>query len=273
LSASWYSVLAFPLTATAQTPRDRPAIPPPPPPSTFQTMEAAMRQRVKDQPNAQNYQALATLYFERAARETSLTPDEKSRLVTAGIAAADSALSYETEHVEAMVYKNLLLRLLAQLTTDPSERVRVVAEADRLRARALELRGYRPPASTGRQEMVFVPGPPPPPPPDEARSDYPMVDGEFPIRVGGNLAQPAKIRDVRPVYPPIALAANVSGVVILEATIDREGKVRTARVLRSIPLLDAAAIDAVKQWEYEPALLNGVPKPVIMTVTVNFSLQ
>ena len=46
-----------------------------------------------------------------------------------------------------------------------------------------------------------------------------------------------------------------------------------ARILRSIPLLDQAALDAVRQWEYSPTLLNGVPVPVIMTVTVNFTLQ
>ena len=67
--------------------------------------------------------------------------------------------------------------------------------------------------------------------------------------------------------------ARVAGVVIIEATIGPNGKVQNARALRSIPLLDQAALDAVKQWEYTPTLLNGVPVPVIMTVTVNFTLQ
>ena len=79
--------------------------------------------------------------------------------------------------------------------------------------------------------------------------------------------------DVKPSYPQIAQSARVSGVVIIEATIGPNGKVQNARVLRSIPLLDQAALDAVKQWEYTPTLLNGVPVPVIMTVTVNFTLQ
>ena len=61
--------------------------------------------------------------------------------------------------------------------------------------------------------------------------------------------------------------------MIIEATIDQGGKVTETRVLRSIPLLDQAALDAVRQWEYEPTLLNGVAVPVIMTVTVNFTLQ
>ncbi len=76
-----------------------------------------------------------------------------------------------------------------------------------------------------------------------------------------------------PVYPEIARAARVEGVVILEAKVDKKGKVEEARVLRSIPLLDQAAIEAVKQWEYEPFLVNGEPKAFLLTITVNFSLN
>jgi len=65
----------------------------------------------------------------------------------------------------------------------------------------------------------------------------------------------------------------VQGVVIIEAVIDPQGKVVDARVLRSIPLLDQAALEAVHQWEFTPTLLNGVPQSVIMTLTVNFVLQ
>ena len=94
-----------------------------------------------------------------------------------------------------------------------------------------------------------------------------------PIRVGGNIRVPAKIKHVAPVYPAIAQAARVQGVVIVEATIGPNGQVQDARVLRSIQLLDAAALDAVRQWVFTPTLLNGVPTAVIMTVTVNFTLQ
>jgi protein TonB len=64
----------------------------------------------------------------------------------------------------------------------------------------------------------------------------------------------------------------VQGVVILETVIGPDGKVQDARVLRSIPLLDQAAVESVRQWEFTPTLLNGSPVPVIMTVTVQFSL-
>lgn len=93
-----------------------------------------------------------------------------------------------------------------------------------------------------------------------------------PFRVGSGIRPPAKIKHVNPVYPAEAQKARVSGVVVVEATIDPEGKVKSALVLRSIPLLDAAAIDAVKQWEFTPTIVYGKAVPVIMTVTVNFTL-
>jgi protein TonB len=62
-------------------------------------------------------------------------------------------------------------------------------------------------------------------------------------------------------------------MVVLEATIDAQGRVTDVRVLRSVPLLDQAAIDAVRRWEFSPTHLNGVAIPVVMTVTVNFALR
>lgn len=105
------------------------------------------------------------------------------------------------------------------------------------------------------------------------RATTPYPQPSAPIRVGGNIKTPAKIHDVRPVYPDEALKARITGMVILEAIIGVDGTVTEARVVRSIPELDAAAVDAVKQWRFVPTLLNGAPVPVIMTVTVNFTLQ
>jgi protein TonB len=93
-----------------------------------------------------------------------------------------------------------------------------------------------------------------------------------PVRVGGNIPPPTKTNNVSPDYPEIAKVARVQGVVILETTIDEQGRVANARVLRSIPLLDQAALDAVRLWQFTPTLLNGSPVPVIMTVTVQFGL-
>jgi periplasmic protein TonB len=94
-----------------------------------------------------------------------------------------------------------------------------------------------------------------------------------PVRLHKGIQAPQKIDDVTPVYPAIARSARVQGVVILEAVIDARGSVSSVQVLRSIPLLDQAAIDAVRRWRYTPALLNGQPVPVIVTITVRFQLQ
>jgi protein TonB len=103
--------------------------------------------------------------------------------------------------------------------------------------------------------------------------DAPPPPVQQAVRVGGQIKEPKKLKNVAPVYPAIATQARVQGVVILECTISPQGKVTDVKVLRGIPLLDQAAIDAVKQWVYTPTLLNGVPVPVIMTVTVNFKLS
>jgi TonB family protein len=135
-------------------------------------------------------------------------------------------------------------------------------EAEQVMARALEM--VR--AATPPQPPVFEPPPAPPQPGDPNRPSVP-------IRIGGDIREPRKVKDAKPIYPADALAAQISGVVILEATVAKDGTVRDVRVLRSIPMLDAAAIDAVQQWQYTPTLLNGVAVEVLMTVTVNFAAR
>ena len=111
------------------------------------------------------------------------------------------------------------------------------------------------------------------PPPVPPRAAAPAAEPRAPIHVGGGLVAPAKTRHVAPIYPPVALAARQEGLVILEAVIAENGSVSDVRVLRSIPLLDQAAIDAVRQWRFTPTLLNGQPVPIVMNVTVNFQLR
>jgi protein TonB len=139
---------------------------------------------------------------------------------------------------------------------------------------------------------VLAPPPPPPPqperpplskdsaapvapsvPPMPAAPGAPSEPPATPVRVAGGIQEPRKTRNVSPVYPREAKEARVQGVVILECTISPEGKVVEVKVLRGVPLLDEAAVTAVRQWEYTPTLLDGVPVPVIMTVTVNFRLS
>jgi TonB family protein len=94
-----------------------------------------------------------------------------------------------------------------------------------------------------------------------------------PVRLGSGIMPPRQLKDVRPVFPPEAQRAGMQGVVILEATVGADGKVTDARVMRSVPMLDSAALDAVRQWEYTPTLINGQAVPIIMTVSVSFGMQ
>jgi protein TonB len=93
------------------------------------------------------------------------------------------------------------------------------------------------------------------------------------LRADVDIRPPVKVRHVLPVYPDIARATRVQGTVVLDCTIDREGRVAEVKVLSGPRLLTTAALEAVRQWTYRPTLLDGVPVPVIMTVTVRFTLD
>jgi len=112
---------------------------------------------------------------------------------------------------------------------------------------------------------IALPGPVVAAPPPAAPAE--------PLRPGGQIKEPVRIHDAAPFYPVLALKAKVSGSVTIEATIDTDGRVIDAKVTRSVPLLDQAALDAVRQWRYRPTLLNGVPVSILMTVTVTFALR
>ncbi len=92
------------------------------------------------------------------------------------------------------------------------------------------------------------------------------------VRVGGQIKEPKKIRNVAPVYPELAVQSRVTAIVILEAEVDTRGQVRAVKILRGHPLFDEAAMEAVRQWRYQPLLLNGEPTAFLVTVTMNFNL-
>jgi len=129
--------------------------------------------------------------------------------------------------------------------------------------REIDLPGMVP----GGIELTTIPGrvvePPPPPV---------VAQPSGPVRLHSGIEPPRKIHDVMPIYPVLARTSGASGVVIIEATIDARGDVVAAKVLRSVPALDQAAVDAVRQWKYTAARLNGEPVAVLVTVTVNFTL-
>jgi len=91
-----------------------------------------------------------------------------------------------------------------------------------------------------------------------------------PLRVGRDVKAPSKIVDVKPRYPDNARATQARGVVVLDVTIATDGSVSNVRVLRSIPIFDQAAVDAVRRWKFEPTVLNGVQVEVEITVAINF---
>jgi periplasmic protein TonB len=109
----------------------------------------------------------------------------------------------------------------------------------------------------------------PPPPAPPAQKPAPTV-----VRPGfQGIREPKRISGSAPEYPVFARTAKIQGTVILEAVIDEHGEVGRIKVLKPLPFLDQAAISAVQQWRYTPTLLNGVPVSVLMTITLNFTLQ
>ena len=124
-----------------------------------------------------------------------------------------------------------------------------------------------PPVEAGSSLLIGLSAPPPtvepPPPPAPTK----------PLKISGGIREPKKLVHVAPIYPEIARLSRVEGKVTMEAILDATGRVESVRVLSAEPLLQEAAVRAVKQWRYTPTELNGVPVPVLMTITVVFTLQ
>jgi TonB family protein len=224
-----------------------------------QTIAALETVAQLDATNPQAFLAIGTRYWDKVSSDKALPPSQQLNYIMEAVSAADRALALDADHIQALSFKSLLLKHRATLETDPAQIKQLVAEAVALRNRTLEINK----AQGGR---------PMPNPSASRRTMGPAGVPGAPVRVGGNISVPAKVRDVKPIYPPEAQSAGIQGIVILETTVGADGRVSDAKVLRSIPLLDQAALDAVRQWEYTPTSLNGVAVPVIMTVTVNFSL-
>ncbi len=133
-----------------------------------------------------------------------------------------------------------------------------------------ESRGPRPVALG--PAVIIVPERPPVALPPSGGGGRRRPGSRGPVRPGGDLQPPAKVRHVTPVYPELARRAGVEGVVVLECVIDPSGHVAEVKILRGQPLLDRAAVEAVRQWVYRPTRLNGVPVAVLLTVTVRFRI-
>ena len=132
-----------------------------------------------------------------------------------------------------------------------------------------------PPAPSFRSQRAIVyPSPAPPPAPPVTESRHPVggwVYGQASYTVTPNAVAPIRIKDVRPVYPPIAIANDVQGVVVVRATITGSGRIADARVVQPVGLLSQSALDAVQQWVFTPSDLGGLPAKNVLTVRVSFT--
>jgi TonB family protein len=197
--------------------------------------------------------------FKPGAEATVAQSEQGLGVVAESNRARMATAAEQTEFAKRMAETQLSLELLAR-ETEAARRGRPAGATPQAPGTRSGGAGAAPqaPGTRGRGAGAVQQNPPP------------RADGA-PVRVGGAVMAPMQTRKVAPVYPEIARSARVQGVVILEVLIDEQGRVASARVLRSIPLLDQAALDAVYQWEYTPTLLNGVPVPVVMTATVAFA--
>lgn len=185
-------------------------------------------------------------------QEARLSPENLAR----GLFLVDRTLKSKPDYLPALLYKTMLLVVQAKLEKDPAKQAALGEEAEAVRVRFSTL-----------AQAAGTASPP--------ETTIPVSGPSFPtsanwVRVGGDIRYPARLVNVDPVYPEAARLAGIQGVVILEALINESGKVQDARIMRSIPMLDAAALAAVRQWEFAPTIVNGVPVKAVMTVTVNF---
>ena len=263
---SWYAVSAFPLHATAQSGPEQQLGPGP--------LERSAHAVTPENPIPRRVQYAAPVLPDgqgtsRGMVTVNLTLDALGRIAEArviGLAVKGKDFNINLSMPGGDIGVQMEGRARAAAPEAASHmREAVTAFMDAALASVRQWR-YDPPAEAPLTFSVTVPF-------GVASQDVISKTDDGALRVGGNIGTPRKIRDVPPVYPPIARAANVTGVVIIEARIGTDGRVEDARVLRSIPLLDQAALDAVKQWEFTPTLLNGQAVPIIMTVAVNFTIQ
>ncbi len=109
---------------------------------------------------------------------------------------------------------------------------------------------------------------------DDIDFDEPEAPPEGPLRVGGDVNAPVIVKRVDPIYPDIARRTRIQGLVILEAIINKDGEVVDVKVLKSLnSFCDDAAVEAAKQWIFEPGTQNDIPVDVVMTLTVQFRLK
>ncbi len=182
-------------------------------------------------------------------KDASVRADLTARygaILDSGVRNLEKALEINPQYDDAMAYMNLFVRERADLRETAAEYGRDIAVADEWVQKALA-------AKKAKAGVAVVP---------PSR-----------IRLTGEVVQQKRLHDVAPVYPELAKQAGVQGAVRLAIVIDKQGRVSDIRVVQGHPLLISAAIEAVKQWEFQPTLLNGQPVEVATDVSVDFAMK
>jgi len=186
-----------------------------------------------------------------------------SSLIEEGITNLDRALVLDPNYDDAMAYLNLLIRERADLLDTKEQYAADVAVADAWVQKNLD---------TKKAKVQAGIASPPPPPPSPGGSGGGGGAAPTRVRVGGLIQEANLIKKINAVYPPLAVQAQISGMVHFTVIIGKDGTLQNIQLISGHPLLVAAAKDAVSQYVYRPTLLNGIPVEVITQVDVHFSL-
>jgi TonB family protein len=235
-------------------------------------VQSLERAAMLDPGNPERHHLVAVHYQEKALNDASLSPAERMLYIERGLAAADRAIDAEPDYVQGLIVKHVLLRMLVRLESDGLRQQALMADADTVLRRTMRLSRNAAglPARSSPDEVSWsssLPAPPPPPPAPGAPENIQFTYAKTSYTAVGFGNPARKIKDVPPIYPPMQMSLGIQGTVVVEATIDERGRVAAARILRSVHLLDQSAIDAVRQWEFEP----GSNVPAVIRVTVEFS--
>lgn len=201
-------------------------------------------------------------------KEASLTLEQKRDVIRRGLQALDRAEVLKASEIQVMWYRSQLLGEKAKLESDPAIQKKLSEEAEKLGERALAmLEAQRVAARKERLERTksaAAESRPLPPAPDS---------GPYRFTGDGDVKAPVVLTRVEPVIPDLARKARVGGIVVVEALIDKSGRVADVQVLESLPFgLDQAALDAVKQWTFRPGTRNGKPVDVLFNLLVNIKV-
>jgi TonB family protein len=193
-------------------------------------------------------------------RDNNVRLDLQNRygsVIRDGMTSLHKAIEVDPRYDDAMAYLNLMYRQLADVSDSAEDYKRYIAEADMWVQRALETKKVKAAAGVAPNPNM-VPAPPPPP---------------AQIRVAGNVMAAKLVNKVAPIYPLEAKQARIQGVVRFNAVVARDGTLGNLTLVSGHPLLVPAALEAVRQWRYQPTLLNGQAVEVVTQIDINFTLS